>query len=78
VLEQPEFRDDFERMKTLFSAFEEKSLLVKILDKSLDDSGLKIYLGSENAVEEFSGLSFVTALMAGTERFWALSGSSAR
>lgn len=61
VLEQPEFRDDFERMKTLFSAFEEKSLLVKILDKSLDESGLKIYLGSENAVEEFNGLSFVTA-----------------
>lgn len=61
VLEQPEFRDDFDRMKTLFSAFEEKSLLVKILDKSLDDEGLRIYLGSENAVKEFSGLSFVTA-----------------
>lgn len=61
VLEQPEFRSDFERMKTLFSAFEEKSLLVKILDKSLDESGLKIYLGSENSVEEFNGLSFVTA-----------------
>lgn len=61
VLEQPEFRDDFERMKTLFSAFEEKSLLVKILDRSLDENGLKIYLGSESAVEEFNGLSFVTA-----------------
>lgn len=61
VLEQPEFRSDFERMKTLFSAFEEKSLLVKILDKSLDENGLRIYLGSESAVEEFSGLSFVTA-----------------
>jgi len=31
------------------------------LSEHLDDSGLKIYLGSENAVKEFSGLSFVTA-----------------
>lgn len=61
VLEQPEFRDDFDRMKTLFSAFEEKSLLVKILDRSLDGSGPRIYLGSENDIKEFSGLSFVTA-----------------
>lgn len=61
VLEQPEFRGDFETMKTLFSAFEEKSLLVKILDRSLDGDGLRICLGSENAIEEFSGLSFVTA-----------------
>ncbi len=61
VLEQPEFRDDFERMKTLFSAFEEKSLLVKILDRSLDGGGPRIYLGSENDIKEFTGLSFVTA-----------------
>ncbi|MDP2688616.1 MAG: heat-inducible transcriptional repressor HrcA, partial [Deltaproteobacteria bacterium] len=33
IFGQPEFRDDFERMKKLFSAFEEKSLLVKILDR---------------------------------------------
>ncbi|MEK7773155.1 MAG: heat-inducible transcriptional repressor HrcA [Deltaproteobacteria bacterium] len=61
VFEQPEFRDDFERMKRLFDAFEEKSLLVKILDKSMDSGGIHIYLGSESAVEEFRGLSFVTA-----------------
>lgn len=61
ILEQPEFRDDIERMKKIFSAFEEKSLLVKLLDKSLDESGIRIYLGSESAVEEFEGLGFVTA-----------------
>jgi len=61
VFEQPEFRDDFEKMKRLFDAFEEKSLLVKILDKSMDSGGIHIYLGSESAVEEFRGLSFVTA-----------------
>lgn len=61
ILSQPEFRDDFERMRKIFSAFEEKSLLVKILDKSMEEGGIHIYLGSESRVEEFSGLSFVTA-----------------
>ncbi|MBW7957672.1 MAG: heat-inducible transcription repressor HrcA [Deltaproteobacteria bacterium] len=61
IIEQPEFRDDIERMKKIFSAFEEKSLLIKLLDKSLDESGIRIYLGSESAVEEFEGLGFVTA-----------------
>lgn len=61
IFEQPEFRDDFERMKKLFSAFEEKGLLLKILDKSLEGGGLHIYLGSESLVKGFEGLSFVTA-----------------
>lgn len=61
ILEYPEFRDDFDRMKKIFSAFEEKSLLVKILDRSLEDNEIHIYLGSESAVKEFEGLSFVTA-----------------
>lgn len=61
MFDQPEFRDDFERMKKLFSAFEEKSLLVKILDKSMEENGIHIYIGSESPVKEFEGLSFVTA-----------------
>lgn len=61
MFDQPEFRDDFEKMKKLFSAFEEKSLLVRILDKSMEENGIHIYIGSESPVKEFSGLSFVTA-----------------
>lgn len=61
IFDQPDFKDDFERMKKIFAAFEEKSLLVRILDKSLDESGMHIYLGSESLVKEFEGLSFVTA-----------------
>lgn len=61
VLDQPEFRDDFERMKQMFAAFEEKSLIVKIIDRSLDDCGISILLGSEGLVSEFDGLGFVTA-----------------
>jgi heat-inducible transcriptional repressor len=61
ILEQPEFRDDFDRMKRLFTAFEEKSLLVRILDKSLEEGRINIAMGSESSIDEFRGLSFVTA-----------------
>ncbi len=61
ILEYPEFRDDFEKMKQLFTAFEEKSLLVKMLDRSLEQEGMQVYLGSESSIEGFEGLSFVIA-----------------
>lgn len=61
MLDQPEFRDDFERMKKLFAAFEQKGLLLKMLDKSMEENGIHIFLGSESMIEEFEGLSFVVA-----------------
>jgi len=61
IFDAPEFREDIERMKDLFAAFEEKSLLVRMLDRSMDDEGTSIYLGSEGEVDAFNGLSFVTA-----------------
>lgn len=61
IIEQPEFRDDLERMRKIFAAFEEKSLLVRILDNTLDDDGVHVFMGSESPVKEFDGLSFVTA-----------------
>ncbi len=60
ILEQPEFREDAEKIKRLVGAFEEKRLLLKILDKSIDE-GPHIFIGSEFDIEEFAGLSFVTA-----------------
>jgi len=61
ILEYPEFREDFEKMKQLFTAFEEKSLLVKMLDKSFERQDIHVYLGSESCIEGFEGLSFVIA-----------------
>ncbi len=61
ILGQPEFRDDFERMRKIFAAFEQKSLLVKILDGSMGADGIRIRMGSESSIDEFDGLSFVTA-----------------
>ncbi|MBI5888300.1 MAG: heat-inducible transcription repressor HrcA [Deltaproteobacteria bacterium] len=61
IFQQPEFRDNFDRLKEIFAAFEEKSLLVRILDRSMEESGVQIHLGSESSIREFDGLSFVTA-----------------
>ncbi len=61
ILEYPEFREDFEKMKQLFRAFEEKSLLVKLLDKSLEQERVQVCLGSESSIDGFEGLSFVMA-----------------
>jgi len=61
VLDQPEFRDDLDRMKALFKAFEEKGLLLKILDKSMEEAGTRVYLGSESSVKEFEELGLVSA-----------------
>ncbi|OGP14561.1 MAG: heat-inducible transcription repressor HrcA [Deltaproteobacteria bacterium GWA2_55_10] len=72
MLGQPEFRDDIDTMKKIFAAFEEKSLLVRILDKSMDESGIRIYLGTESAVEEFDCLSFVTSPYGGKEALGTL------
>ncbi|MFQ5427730.1 MAG: heat-inducible transcriptional repressor HrcA [Thermodesulfobacteriota bacterium] len=61
ILEYQEFREDFEKMKQLFTAFEEKSLLVKLLDRGLRQECIQVYLGSESSIEGFDGLSFVIA-----------------
>lgn len=60
IMSQPEFAD-VEKMKTLFKAFEEKRLLIQILDKCMDDSGeiVKVIIGQESAVENMQDLSFV-------------------
>ncbi len=64
IFEQPEFKEDATRIKNVFAALEEKSLIVKILDASITDiraNGINIHMGSEGASRVFDGLSFVTA-----------------
>jgi heat-inducible transcriptional repressor len=60
ILEQPEFAD-LERMKRLFRAFEQKSLLVELLDKSQQADGVQIFIGSQSHYRELEGCSLVTA-----------------
>ena len=60
ILEQPEFAD-IERMKRLFRAFEQKSQLVDLLDRSRQALGVQIFIGSETPFAEIAGCSLVSA-----------------
>jgi heat-inducible transcriptional repressor len=62
MMDQPEF-SDVEKMKALFRTFEEKRLLINILDKCLDEDGeqVKVIIGDENPVGDTKDLSFVVS-----------------
>jgi heat-inducible transcriptional repressor len=63
-LEQPEF-SDLERMKRVFRAFEQKSVLVDLLDRGLQAKGVQIIIGSETEHSEIAGCSLITAAYSG-------------
>lgn len=73
IMGQPEFAD-IEKMRAIFSAFEEQSKLVKILDQCLAHEGLTIIIGFEHAVLELQGLSLVTAPYWCGEELWGALG----
>ncbi|MDO8446952.1 MAG: heat-inducible transcriptional repressor HrcA [Deltaproteobacteria bacterium] len=58
--EYPEFLD-VERMKEIFRAFEDKSRIVHLLDKSLKAEGIHIFIGCETGSSEFNGCSLIAA-----------------
>jgi len=66
VLEQPEFAD-LERMKRLFRTFEQKSLLVNLLDKSQRVQGVQIFIGNEAEYSAIQGCSLITSTYCGRQ-----------
>ncbi len=60
ILDQPEFAD-IERMRRLLHAFEQKSLLAALLERSRQAEGVQIVFGSETEHSEVQGCSFITA-----------------
>jgi heat-inducible transcriptional repressor len=60
IIDQPEFITNFERMKELFKAFEEKNRLISILDRCLDETGVNVIIGSETPFHDISECSLVT------------------
>lgn len=60
IINQPEFAD-IEKMKNLFKTFEEKGILIKLLDECLDAEGIQIFIGSENPIHEMQGCSLITS-----------------
>ncbi|HEY7506424.1 MAG TPA: heat-inducible transcriptional repressor HrcA [Nitrososphaera sp.] len=60
IIAQPEFFANVDRMKELFKAFEEKSRLISLLDRCLDEAGVNVILGSETPFKDIQDCSFVT------------------
>jgi heat-inducible transcriptional repressor len=60
LLDNPEFAD-VERMRRIFTAFEEKSKIIELLDKSAEAEGVSILIGSESALSDMESVSFITS-----------------
>jgi heat-inducible transcriptional repressor len=58
LLNLPEF-SDVDRMKALFSAFEEKAAILRFLNQYIQTEGVRVYIGSENAPLGLEDLSLV-------------------
>jgi heat-inducible transcriptional repressor len=60
IMQSPEFAD-MEKMRVLLQAFEEKTKIVKLLDKALSAHGIQIFIGAENDLNEMVNCSIVAA-----------------
>ncbi len=60
IFDEPEFAN-IEKMKSLFRAFEEKNLLITLLDKCLAGEGVQITIGSESECIEMEGCSLISS-----------------
>jgi len=60
LLECPEF-SEVEKIKTFFHAIEEKSLLLQLLDKTMEADGVQIFIGSETELIDIKECSIITS-----------------
>lgn len=61
ILEQPEFAEDVQKLKRILRAFEEKSVIVRLLDRTLDGDAIQVSIGAENPVEGLPDISVVAS-----------------
>ena len=60
LMEAPEFMD-VAKLRQIFQAFEEKSILLRLLEKSLSAHGVQIFIGAESSQAGLDGLTAVTS-----------------
>jgi len=61
ILEQPEFAEDVHRLKRILRAFEEKSVIFRLLDRAMESRAIQVSVGLENSVEELPDISVVAS-----------------
>ncbi|MBI2877572.1 MAG: heat-inducible transcription repressor HrcA [Candidatus Tectomicrobia bacterium] len=59
ILDQPEFTSNLQKMKAILRAFEEKSDLVRILDRCLGEESVTVLIGAESRMEGLEDFSIV-------------------
>ena len=60
LLDWPEF-SDVVTMKAIFQTFEDKSILVRLLDSTLNASGVQIFIGSETELAGMEGCTLIAS-----------------
>ena len=60
LMDAPEF-SDMARLRQIFVAFEEKSTLLRLLEKSMLAQGVQIFIGSESELSGLDGLTAITS-----------------
>ncbi|MCK5237831.1 MAG: heat-inducible transcription repressor HrcA [Deltaproteobacteria bacterium] len=61
IFDQPEFKSDMDKMKSIFSAFEKKNILMGLLTKSMEEGGIHICMDKDDLDAALLGLSFVVS-----------------
>ncbi len=59
LLDYPEFAEDIQKMKALLRAFEEKEMLFQLVDKVMEEEGIRVYIGSESEWNEMADCSLI-------------------
>ncbi len=60
ILDLPEFKD-LSRLRDLFRTFTERTAMIRLLDRCLDEEGVSVAIGTETDIPEISDMSVVTA-----------------
>jgi len=61
ILDQPEFVEDVQRLKRILRAFEEKSVIYRLLDRAMAGEVVQVSIGRENPVEDLGDVSVVAS-----------------
>lgn len=61
ILDQPEFAEDVQRLKRVLRAFEEKTVIFRLLDRAMASQAIQVSIGQENPVEDMGDVSVVAS-----------------
>lgn len=60
IVNQPEFKDDIQKMRSILETLEDKDRLLKILDKCISQECMNIIIGSESQLDALQDCSIIT------------------